>query len=397
MNFIRKFVSGKKNRYNEDGYDLDLTYITPRVIAMSLPGEGVHKVYRNSINSVSRFLNYKHRGNFRVFNLSGIKYDYEKFGGCVKEYPWADHYPPPIDLLFKACNDIHQWLELDLKNVVSIHCKAGKGRTGTLICCYLLYCGRLRNPEKALEFYKRKRFSTGGGVTQPSQVRYVYYFADVLSKHIRSPNIIQIGCIKMQTVPRMSQNSCRPIFEITHNDRVLFSNRKITKDKQSVLNDNWDNHKIYEIALINTELLLQGDITCFLYHWGALKIKKICRFSFNTAFIDKGNQIVFEKEQLDPDNFRNNRKVSSEFKIVLETTNVCNCTSFMLLQDRCNLCRLKTEPIEAAKWNDIHNILLERMVSDPSVTLFGRYEDDIEAELKKSFHESLLSSDESSG
>ena len=122
MNILRKLVSGKKNRYLEDGYNLDLTYITPRVIAMSLPGEGVHKMYRNSINSVSRFLNEKHRGNYRIFNLSGIKYDYDKFGGSVREFPWADHYPPPIELLFHACSDIHRWLTLDLKNVVAINC-----------------------------------------------------------------------------------------------------------------------------------------------------------------------------------------------------------------------------------------------------------------------------------
>ena len=45
---------------------------------------------------------------------------------------------------------------------------AGKGRTGTLIACYLLYCGRFDDPLKALLYYKRKRFTRGGGVTQPS-------------------------------------------------------------------------------------------------------------------------------------------------------------------------------------------------------------------------------------
>lgn len=45
----------------------------------------------------------------------------------------------------------------DIENVVFIHCKAGKGRTGTIICCYLLYSGRFNSPEDALAYYGKKR------------------------------------------------------------------------------------------------------------------------------------------------------------------------------------------------------------------------------------------------
>jgi hypothetical protein len=36
------------------GFDLDLTYITDRVIAMSAPAFGGHSAYRNDIHLVSR-------------------------------------------------------------------------------------------------------------------------------------------------------------------------------------------------------------------------------------------------------------------------------------------------------------------------------------------------------
>jgi len=41
MDLIREIVSGPKNRYKLNGYNLDLTYITPRVIAMAYPATGV--------------------------------------------------------------------------------------------------------------------------------------------------------------------------------------------------------------------------------------------------------------------------------------------------------------------------------------------------------------------
>jgi phosphatidylinositol-3,4,5-trisphosphate 3-phosphatase/dual-specificity protein phosphatase PTEN len=52
MDWLRKIVSGKRRRFNDDNYDLDITYITPRVIAMSFPASGVEQMYRNSISDV---------------------------------------------------------------------------------------------------------------------------------------------------------------------------------------------------------------------------------------------------------------------------------------------------------------------------------------------------------
>lgn len=53
MNFFRELVSGPKQRYLENGFNLDLTYVTNRVIAMAYPASGVEKLYRNSIDNVN--------------------------------------------------------------------------------------------------------------------------------------------------------------------------------------------------------------------------------------------------------------------------------------------------------------------------------------------------------
>jgi hypothetical protein len=103
MNYFRKVASGKRNRYKTDHYDLDLTYITPRIIAMSFPASGMEKIYRNPIDKVAQFLEEKHGENYLVFNLSDRGYNYAKFGNKVVDYEWRDHHAPKIVVLFDAC------------------------------------------------------------------------------------------------------------------------------------------------------------------------------------------------------------------------------------------------------------------------------------------------------
>jgi hypothetical protein len=60
----RRFIC-KKNLF-----DLDLTYICDRVIAMAMPTvDGGAKAYRNDILEVARFFATRHYGHFLVFNL----------------------------------------------------------------------------------------------------------------------------------------------------------------------------------------------------------------------------------------------------------------------------------------------------------------------------------------
>lgn len=56
MDFIREMVGGPKNRFKDEDFNLDLTYITSKIIAMAFPASGIEKVFRNSIDTVADFL-----------------------------------------------------------------------------------------------------------------------------------------------------------------------------------------------------------------------------------------------------------------------------------------------------------------------------------------------------
>lgn len=54
--YIRSKVSGDRKRTKEGDYDLDITYITPRIIAMSYPGQtSLELLYRNPATQVNLF------------------------------------------------------------------------------------------------------------------------------------------------------------------------------------------------------------------------------------------------------------------------------------------------------------------------------------------------------
>ena len=68
---------------------------------------------------------HQNRGHYLIYNLAGVSYDYSKFNGKVLECGWPDHRPPGLEFMNALVLSIHNYLQLDQKNIVAIHCLAG--------------------------------------------------------------------------------------------------------------------------------------------------------------------------------------------------------------------------------------------------------------------------------
>jgi hypothetical protein len=140
----RKAVSTKKRRYHKDGFDLDLVYLSDRIIVHGFPAVGLEHIYRNPRYEIKRLLDKNHPGKYKVFNFCcepGRGYSPDVFEGRVERYPFKDHNTPPLETMAAFANSAKLWLDADPENVCSLHCKAGKGRAGLMSCVLLFRSG----------------------------------------------------------------------------------------------------------------------------------------------------------------------------------------------------------------------------------------------------------------
>ena len=195
-NIMKRLVSKQKRRYQDESFDLDMSYITDRVIAMGYPSIGCETVYRNSLTDVVNFFHKKHNDKVKIYNLCLEKeriYNKNLFSkSYVGLFPATDHNPCPIKLILEFCIDICLYLLKNPKSVAAVHCKAGKGRTGVMICSYLVFSHLCESSEKAFRYYARIRTKDNTGVTIPSQKRYIKYFETFLQANFCPPYIFLI-------------------------------------------------------------------------------------------------------------------------------------------------------------------------------------------------------------
>jgi phosphatidylinositol-3,4,5-trisphosphate 3-phosphatase/dual-specificity protein phosphatase PTEN len=272
---------------------------------MGFPSSDMEGLYRNPIGEVYRFFELRHKDNYKLYNLCAERdYDHSKFHGRVSRYPFEDHNAPPINLIVQCCADIHQWLAEDENHVVGINCKAGKGRTGLIICCYLMHSKVVLDSDEAMLYYGSRRTKDGKGVTIASQQRYVRYYNQVLNMGGTppEPRLLMLKSVRLHTIPDFSGD---PYIIIISQNQQVHKSTPASVTKKAATHDMEVGHPVH------------GDVKIQFCVKKGRNHQNTCHFWFSTAFVPADtNRIEMQKSEIDVANKdKKNAHFKADFRI----------------------------------------------------------------------------------
>ncbi|XP_064338453.1 tensin-3 isoform X3 [Camelus dromedarius] len=314
----------------EDGRELDLTYITERIIAVSFPAGCSEESYLHNLQEVTRMLRSKHGDNYLVLNLSEKRYDLTKLNPKILDVGWPELHAPPLDKVCTICKAQEAWLNSDPQHVVVIHCRGGKGRIGVVISSYMHFTNVSASADQALDRFAMKKFYDDKVSTlmQPSQKRYVQFLSGLLSGTVKmnaSPLFLHFvilhGTPNFDTGGEHSAclSACRPFLKLYQAMQPVYTS--------GIYNVGPENQGRVCIS-VEPAQLLKGDVMVKCYHkrYRSATRDVVFRLQFHTGAV-QGYGLVFGKEDLDnackDDRFPDDGKVELVFSATPEKIQGC--------------------------------------------------------------------------
>ncbi|KAG4305178.1 hypothetical protein PORY_001348 [Pneumocystis oryctolagi] len=303
--------------YDErNGLFLDLAYVTDNVIVMSLPAVSFpRKIYRNSLKDVLQFLEQRHSGHWAIFEFckEGSGYTDKDFLFKVFHYPFPDHQPPPFRMIPEIIDLLSKHIQALENNVAVLHCKAGKGRSGMIACCYLVSENNLTVNSALFQFTKaRIRKGYGDGITIMSQKRYISY-VEKWTRIGRKYQELYIVISKLEIFGANKKIGCK-IYGYDNENTIeclyTFLPPEMTINEATV------------ICIPTIELICKSDICVEIYYQYKFKrvvLKDRCWFNVFFERLNDENEGFFSIEFQDFDHLKAYKNESRLFdKLVLK-------------------------------------------------------------------------------
>uniref|UniRef100_A0A8B9G8Z6 Tensin-1 n=1 Tax=Amazona collaria TaxID=241587 RepID=A0A8B9G8Z6_9PSIT len=286
----------------ESSCELDLVYITERIIAVSYPSTAEEQSFCSNLREVAHMLKSKHGDNYVVRGTSGVDVTTVCSPAQVLDFGWPDLHTPALEKICSICKAMDTWLNAVPHNVVVLHNKGNRGRLGVVVAAYMHYSNISASASQALDRFAMKRFYEDKVVPvgQPSQRRYIHYFSGLLSGSIKMNNKpLFLHHVIMHGIPNFeSKGGCRPFLKIYQAMQPVYTSGiyNVQGDSQTGI-----------CITIEPGLLLKGDILLKCYHkkFRSPTRDVIFRVQFHTCAVHDLD-VVFGKEDLD-EAFRDDR------------------------------------------------------------------------------------------
>ncbi|VTJ84491.1 Hypothetical predicted protein [Marmota monax] len=249
----------------EDGHELDLTYITERIIAVSFPAGCSEESYLLNLQEVTRMLKSKHGDNYL----------------------------------------------------------GGKGHIGVVISSSKHFTNVSASADQALDRFAMKKFYDDkvSALMQPSQKRYVQFLSGLLSGSVKmNASPLFLHFVILHGTPNFDTGGvCRPFLKLYQAMQPVYTS--------GIYNVGSENPSRICIV-IEPAQLLKGDIMVKCYHkkYRSATRDVIFRLQFHTGAV-QGYGLVFGKEDLDSackdDRFPDYGKIELVFSATPEKIQGC--------------------------------------------------------------------------
>ncbi|XP_069548157.1 tensin-3-like isoform X1 [Brachyistius frenatus] len=282
----------------EEGYELDLTYITERIIAVSFPRGCTEEIYSHNLKDVTRMLKSKHADNYLIINLSEKRHDLSKMNPKTLDTGWPDLHAPPLDKICTICKAMESWLNADPLHVVVIHCRGGKGRIGVVISSFVHFTDVSASADQALDRFAMRKYYDDkvSALMTPSQKRYVWILNSLLSGSMKiNASPLFLHCIILHGIPNFDATRvCRPYIKVYQGMQAVYS---------SGVYHIGPGHRDRVCITLEPAQLLKGDIMIKCYHKSDVTAERevIFRLQFHTGAV-QGYNLMFEKEDMETAN-----------------------------------------------------------------------------------------------
>uniref|UniRef100_A0A8C7YJB3 Tensin 3 n=1 Tax=Oryzias sinensis TaxID=183150 RepID=A0A8C7YJB3_9TELE len=281
----------------EEGYELDLTYITERIIAVSFPRGCSDETYSHNLKDVTRMLKSKHADNYLTINLSERRQDLSKMNPKTLDTGWPDMHAPPLDKICTICKAMESWLNADPLHVVVIHCRGGKGRIGVVISSFVHFTDVSASADQALDRFAMRKYYDDkvSALMTPSQKRYVWILNSLLSGSMKinaSPSFLH--CVILHGIPNFDAtrgSTCHPYIKVYQGMQAVYS---------SGVYHIGPGHRDRVCIALEPAQLLKGDIMIKCYHKSDVTSERevVFRLQFHTGAV-QGYNLMFEKEDME--------------------------------------------------------------------------------------------------